>query len=309
VRRAGAGLSGALLGSLAGSLTLPPQTFFKPRPAFAKALAKDPFLRHRRIVEIGAGQGTFAAALKRQGLDVVAIDAMQRDEQDPIVQIADAETFDYDQDDVVIVCRPCHSDWFITAFERAIECGVMTMFYIGLRRNVQQDLNAFDFVFYEHKLDVGEEGEVMLSVRGPRDQCSVYRLIQPSFWAEPHWMLWKERTRRYENELGGGFGADDSELPIIVKKEELALDALQMGRSWVDRPASAGNQGWIDPEGSYHPCGYHEHDALIRQKFGISLKRAEALGFVRLQGQFWVRAHGRLTPKQKKKLEELGYDA
>ncbi len=125
---------------LGGSLSC--LTFFEPTKKFLRWMKRsypDPI-----IYDVGAGLGHVAKALRKSGLKALAIDLNYRETEGTLqVVIADGESYRYRQDSIVMICRPCHGQFTEQVIEQASRCKVATTLYIGLERNVQNDLGVF----------------------------------------------------------------------------------------------------------------------------------------------------------------------
>ena len=73
--------------------------------------------------------------------------------------------------------------------------------------------------------------------------------------------------------------------------------------------------GWIDRNGYFHKCEWHQHAELAKTKFNKAEQELEQLGWIKItrlanQNQlFWVmRDLGRMTPEQGRKLQRMGFD-
>lgn len=265
------------------ALTFPDQTFFWPQPQLFEWLAL-PQHRWRRIVELGAGKGELAAELHKRGHDVLAVDNRAREGQLPIVERCCAFEFEFTRNDLVLACRPDHSGWVGDALNKAVEQGANRVCYVGLKKNVNNDL-AQSMVRHLDLHAIGVTGEHLWTLYGERNLCREYRLIHPDWWNQPAYA--HVGTLRgepyYLNESNAGFPiANKPEIPVLKTRWAQRVEQLPSG--WADDPKRQTDDhqdGWIDPLGTFHGCGYYEHDLLIRSKFGITVGRAEALGFVR----------------------------
>lgn len=140
------------------NVRLPALTFFEPTDAFFAALA--PF-KSQAIVECGAGMGHVTKAAQAQGFNMRAIDLVRRKGQWKKVEIADAELQPYSPELWPLMCRPDHSGWVYDVLERALTRGAQAL-YVGLDRNLEQDLGEYVGRERLRVPDVGEEGEMLL---------------------------------------------------------------------------------------------------------------------------------------------------
>lgn len=141
------------------NLVLPGGRFFEPQESFWEQLAQ---YKDRRIFDCGTGCGSLPKEARERGFDMIGIDLLDRDGQDPDVVRLDARVMPFQPTDVVIVCRPDHSGWIVDLLERALHKTGMFI-YIGLDKNFDTDLweyaNEFDTIIEE----IGMDGEKMLT--------------------------------------------------------------------------------------------------------------------------------------------------
>ncbi len=122
-------------------LCLPAISFFRPLPKYFKWMGKR-YDNDQIIYDVGAGNGHTAAKLAVNGHKAHAIDLHHRDDGLQ-VEIANGASYDYESGSVVMVCRPCHGIFVECVIERAWECGVKEILYVGLRKNVRDDLGPY----------------------------------------------------------------------------------------------------------------------------------------------------------------------
>lgn len=135
--------------------------FFVPKPEFCDWVAK--LAGPHGIVEAGCGRGLFAMQLLQRKVDVLAMDAATRpNELVPVLRL-DATTHTYESTDTVFVCRPCHG-YFPDALLARVLIAHAAMYYVGLEKNIERDIDDEKYdteVVYEN---CGEDGEVCLLV-------------------------------------------------------------------------------------------------------------------------------------------------
>ncbi len=136
-------------------MELPSLKFFEPTPAFFGCMHK---LKHLSVYDVGAGCGHVGQALREQGLDVTALDTCRREAQVGVL-IDDGTTYDYPKDCVVMLCRPCHGYFPNGVLERAVECDVRVVVYVGKPKNASADLGRFRKMFRRTAQRVGKEQE------------------------------------------------------------------------------------------------------------------------------------------------------
>ncbi len=111
------------------------------------------------IYDVGAGAGHVTDILRDKGMKVIGIDVHVHQAPEIEVLIADGTVFQYEPKSVVMVCRPCHGMFAEHVIDRAIECKASTVLYVGLHRNVADDLDKYLPKFKEVAKKVGNDGE------------------------------------------------------------------------------------------------------------------------------------------------------
>ena len=111
------------------------------------------------IFDVGAGAGHVTKKLADAGLKVAAIDMHRHMSPVTNVHMADGTDFPYTPDSVVMLCRPCHGGFAEQVIEQALSCGVGVILYVGLERNVEDDLGDLYHAFKVVATEVGKEGE------------------------------------------------------------------------------------------------------------------------------------------------------
>jgi hypothetical protein len=137
---------------------LPAQKFFEPNKAFLAYMKKHHRLSY--IYDVGAGQGHVTKALRKAGLKKVnAIDLFSR--EGAVVKVTHANSMDYPykSGSVVMLCRPCHGTFVESTIARALLRRVSTIIYVGLTKNVKNDLSGYYRKFKKVANNVGEDGE------------------------------------------------------------------------------------------------------------------------------------------------------
>jgi len=298
-------------------MKMPNQIFFKPLSAFVQFMRQDRY-RYKRIVDVGAGVGETASVLNNAGLDVVAVDLHERQGPAYPIETADATRYPFTYDDVALLCRPCHGPFVSLVCDWVLDI-TPDMFYVGLSNNLEQDFGG-DYS-YEELLDgeaVGEDGERLYRVLGRWSDLNEYCRVHLNGWTEDHtsWLRsgWGGDKTRWA--MGGGGYCPKSDTDEIFERmqvrwdEHLPIDPTVFLTEDVD-------QGWITPDGRWIPCMSRVHETILKRMFGITEGRAELTGFVRCYGEgatgarpfFTMRRDGkRLTPRQKRVLNDHGYD-
>lgn len=137
--------------------TLPALQFFRHRQRFIMWMAAT--WCGEMVYDVGAGQGATSKALAVVGLPVKALDITHRDGEEFRIHIADGTLYHYDRNSTVILCRPCHSHFVCDVIERAVECKVRRVLYVGLPKNRKADLGEHAPSFRKVLDRAGADGE------------------------------------------------------------------------------------------------------------------------------------------------------
>src|SRR5262249_47662439 len=117
------------------------------------------FAGSRRVYDVGAGAGHVTKALLEAGIVTVALDIHRHMQPEHSVLIANGATYDYENGNIVMLCRPGHGPFTSDVIERALKCGVCKVLYVGLERNAVADLDEYMPQFKKAVPTAGEEGE------------------------------------------------------------------------------------------------------------------------------------------------------
>ncbi len=288
--------------------------WFKPNKAFFDFFLR-PEWRWRKYHDCGAGAGHLTYEMHMKRLDCVAYDMYPRARDQSLAVVEQFDTKDIankmDISEVVLIARPCHhADFIDVTINSALEMG--EAFYIGLAKNFERDLGAFEYDVVE--MDVGEGGEDLVRIRCRKDKFHIRRKIV-NYIGKKEWWWYKPGRNRYVSEPDGltGFDGDDTNVKIL-QEVHWASD-LQSLSTKADLCREDSPHGWIAPDGEWFGCGYAEHDYIAREVLGCSVRRLEKLGFCRCHddtgaGRCWsqgVDFDKRPTPKQKKTLRNKGF--
>jgi hypothetical protein len=143
---------------LSCGLTLPDQVFFQPKKGFLTYMKKH--FRLRYVYDVGAGMGQVTAALRKAGFKTVnPIDLNRRENAVLEVNRADATNYPFKSGSLVMICRPCHGPFVESTIARALERKAGTIMYVGLTKNVKNDLGFYYRRFKKVAKSVGEDGE------------------------------------------------------------------------------------------------------------------------------------------------------
>ncbi len=146
--------------------------YFRPTPVFVKWMQAR--FGGKLIYDVGSGIGHVGKALAEAGLHVIAIDLAPRAEAElPVIQ-GDSTEYTFDNNAVVMLCRPCHDDRFVRkTILRALNSGVRTVIYVGLQRNVRPDLGGYYREFTKRRIrGIGHADEHIWELTVSRLQAS-----------------------------------------------------------------------------------------------------------------------------------------
>jgi SAM-dependent methyltransferase len=137
--------------------SLPVLKFFEPNNKFFELINEYP--DYLTFYDIGAGAGHVSRYLNDRKKKVVAIDIFTRDySYFPTIK-AFSEYYNYGDDCVLMFCRPCHSYFVEDTISRGIDCGVKQFIYVGLNKNVENDLGIYYDKAIKKATNVGKDNE------------------------------------------------------------------------------------------------------------------------------------------------------
>ncbi len=133
--------------------------FFEPKPVFFDFMSVNYY--GKVIFDVGAGCGHVSKALTDRGHRVIGIDCAYRDTPEfEHTIIADATIFPYEKGSVILIARPCHGPFVEQVIVQAELSECSAVVYVGLERNVDDDLGLMRKPFKKAKVtDVGKDGE------------------------------------------------------------------------------------------------------------------------------------------------------
>jgi hypothetical protein len=150
--------------------------YFHPTPVFIRWMQAQ--FKGKLIYDIGAGTGHVSKALAKAGLRVTAIDLEPRTESQFDVIKADSTEYQFEKGSVVLICRPCHNGFVVKTLTRGILCGVAEIVYVGLTRNLEDDLGSLHDRFTKRRVGlVGHSGERVWELNVKRLRASSRRGI------------------------------------------------------------------------------------------------------------------------------------
>lgn len=284
---------------------LPSNVFFRPTQAFMELAHSDTY-RYALWLDCGAGMGHLGHRLAGIGVEVNCYDLLNRPSYEHPVGQIDCTTMYFARDDVVVLARPSHGPWVQKVLGKAARSAGRAL-YIGLEKNLKDDLP--DMVVEHILCGAGEAGECVWRCMGLEDEVEEWHLLKTSFWPNPSWEL-DGGDRWYHSEDRFGHMHKPTCGEVLEVRKACRQDMLPS--HW--EPKSDDAEGWITPDGTWHGCGYHEHDNLVHDRFQVEVGRAEQVGFLRCRedrriGKFFTRGNEdrRITPAQRRTLVKHGF--
>lgn len=295
--------------------------FFEPTKNFWSYFTKHPW-KWKQYHECGAGSGHLTKLMWEHGLSCRAYDMYPRGKDNEVgsqLNVMDTTTEQFGDllctNDAVIIARPCHSGWVARTMRHTFDIG--HALYVGLPKNFETDLDADDLCYEVVADDVGQDGEKLLKVYCDNAHAKILRLIKTSLGHE-EWWWYRKSIDRYVTEPWGISGFDNGGEEVL--KELKRGNNLQMGFAKDVLCDDKLDSGWIAPDGEFFGCKECNHDNVMETVVGISVGRAEELGFVRCHGftcagtMLYVVGRGyqddfrhRPNPAQAKTLRRKGY--
>lgn len=292
------------------NMVLPSHVFFNPNDAWWEFVALDPWMRWKRYWDCGAGMGALTVGMNAVARECVGLDMNTRFGQSPMIETADVNDRHFTPDDCLLIARPSHGSWIDTLLRHNV--GTAEVLYIGLEKNLEQDLHGFYHEIIAR--DVGEDGENVHRVLGQVDYLERWCLLKTSWSEEPYWMM--DDGDRWVNSQGGGFVKHDGQRAEVIEERKLSsFYQLKRTNEEVCSKDPDIRGGWITPEGEWLPGLCSEHATILVQVFRITEARAEELGFVRCYGEgmldepyYFLKEGCNLTGLQIVTLRKLGFD-
>jgi len=267
------------------------QEFFSPTKTFIDWLVQ--YKGNRTIVEAGCG----SAPIARRTKGVIPIDLYYQHDQPAETLLLDATTFHYNSKYLVVLARPCHSDWTHKLIEKTNRDGAEVL-YVGLEKNLEYDIPKN---IKTHQLPNADSEHIVISIP-PTSKMRTFVLLKTSYFCS--WM--EDDGSWYRNSNGGG-GPKKSweESEILEKVEAEDFCDLDWFKTDITTKNGDGQHGWIEPNGTFWPCSYMNHDMVIDLCFKRSVESVEKAGWTRVSGADVI-CQRTLTDAQISKLQALG---
>jgi hypothetical protein len=153
--------------TLLGVPSLPSQTFFNPSSKFLTYMKTH--FKNWKIYDVGSGMGHVTKALRKAGCkNTKALDINTREHAAIEPEFGDGTTYPFKAGSVVMLCRPCHGYFPGAVIANAIECRAGAIIYVGLVKNVKDDLGVYYRKFKRVLTNVGEEKENLWVYQGKK---------------------------------------------------------------------------------------------------------------------------------------------
>jgi hypothetical protein len=111
------------------------------------------------LYDVGAGAGQVSRFLRDAGYFPIALDTAARERSDYKVLMADGASYLYQPGSVVMICRPCHGPFVEFTIGQALKRKAACVVYVGLKKNVAEDLGRYRRQFKAVATGVGDDGE------------------------------------------------------------------------------------------------------------------------------------------------------
>jgi hypothetical protein len=146
------------------------RVFFRPTRVFVRWMKANHSAKH--VYEVGCGTGSTASMLAKAGMQVTALDLEPRIHSEYPVVTADSTEYAFEKRSVVLICRPCHNGFVRETVLPALTSGVSAVIYVGLRRNVKQDLGGYFRQFTQRRISgIGHADEHIWEMKISRAQA------------------------------------------------------------------------------------------------------------------------------------------
>lgn len=237
---------------------LPGHDFFKPNDKFKEWLEQSIHIKYNHIIDMGAGRGLMTHFMQEMGLKVTGFDIHLRDNPATDIQICRPEIAQsiirqLKNSPVLMIARPCHNGFANEYFKFWIhKCHNLFAYYIGLERNVENDLYGLEYVLVAS--NVGEDGENVYQVRGSEEKVKDFYLLK--CWAGVYTIEDGEYVSdfpRLRKSLDEEVGA---KLEGVVAIQQVEPDMRGIVKDDLDC-------GWIAPDGATYKVPYTKHSEFI----------------------------------------------
>jgi uncharacterized UPF0146 family protein len=296
-------------------VVLPPFQFFEPTEEFLNWLVER--IKHKVVIEVGAGQGHLSLALLERGIKVLSIDAFEREGQVAPIVVADATRFIYPKSSVVLMARPSRGEWITETINRVLD-SASEIYYIARPSRVDSDLFEFALEGTHLFSDAGNDEEEVHHFKLEKETgMEKFYLIT---WGHGHLVMgpsWMQRVGdKWVGPSGGGFYSRDGGEQILDTVDAEDWYDLDWSRTSLALREEGCTSGWVSPKGKFFPCGSKDHDEYAYLVLRKEVRELEEGGWARLGG---IRPHmgdkgytdfqimKKLTPDQRNRLSTLGY--
>ena len=261
------------------SAFLPNNIFFEPKPAFFEWL--DTLTDEKTVIyDCGAGTGRLSRELRLRDKTVVGIDLIPRDGQETTIEICDATTYRFARNSIVLVARPCHGSWVEGLIRQACKRGVNEILYIGLTKNVKNDLGELYHLFKKECSKVGKNGEHVwrLQYKSNYGITELRRYCLLKQYEDVYWV--EDAGARWENYSGGW----QSKASIdVIKETTVAMGFEDLDWAKTSLINNDYDSGWLSPGGRFYGCRTQNHLMIARLITGMA--HPDEVGWCKLNGK------------------------
>lgn len=234
-------------------------------------------VKRKTVVDCGAGERMLEKESAGK-LSVVSLDLYPRD---PDTVRADCTKFAFHKGLIPVFIRPSHGGW-VGATIRKNEYNVGFFLYIGLAKNLYDDLGAYREEATIVSDWVGDEGEQIYRIDGLYSADGVlgeYHLISDKY-QQGRWWVELAEDGMYTNDAGGRMCTEAKSFTVHEKVRAACFQELDWSGTYlVDSDSDA---GWLDREGRFYGCPREGHDDYAYYIFEKSVRELEETGWVRI---------------------------
>lgn len=260
-------------------------------------------LVHNKVV-VDCGAGECMLEQESQGkLRVISLDICPRDPKEPSI---DCTKMPFHKGQILVFIRPSHGGWVETTIENNQDVAAFFL-YIGLDKNLDQDLGRYQAETYVVSDWIGDEGERIYRVDGAYidegNGIEEYFLIGSKFF-DGKWWVKNYDVELYENISGSRHPIQGT--PVYGSVRAASFNELDWSETYLT--ISEDGAGWLDREARFFGCPREQHDNhayLVLQK---EVRELERRGWVRINSKKSYQAMKSLSPKQRMWLDREDYD-
>jgi hypothetical protein len=262
----------------------------------------------RIIIDCGCGDGLLGSMM--QG--VVSIDLLLH--PDSLIKntlIMDIMNFPFDDNMFPFFIRPCHGH-FVQQFLNKNKDIVRNCFYISNPKNLEYDINTEEYEAEQVEDWIGEDGERIYLIHlneGDDDLEDLRTFVRVAYGTCPentHDCTWWEKTGdKLINSVGGYHYYNQSLDNILETVEAEDFEDLDWSKTYLNDSTKVA--GWLEPDGTFHGCGYEGHDSCAYYLLKKSVDALESSGVIRIYSKSEWFCKNELTEAQARFLIDKGY--